>query len=231
MGTFVDLLLLVIVALFMLIGIKNGFVRTLLSLVSRIASVVLAYLASDKYAEMFYEKFLKERIVSSFDEHVATTSLSDVSQQVSAVLDSIPESVSGILNVLGIDLASFSNVASDSIENSNVSSFLEETIAGPASVFVCRIIIFVIVSLLASLAFSILIKLLCKIVDLPVLKTANKALGGILGLLNGIILSFIASYVCVIISGWINYPDFNEAVNASYLIEFFTSTMNGFIGV
>ena len=97
--------------------------------------------------------------------------------------------------------------------------------------FVCRIIIFAIVSFLASLVFSIIINLLCKIVKLPVLRTANKALGGALGLFNGIIFALIVSYICVIVSGLINNSEFSEIVNSSHVIEIFTSTMNGFIGV
>ncbi len=229
MGTLVDLLLLAAVMFFVFTGMRNGFVRTLLSFVSKIASVVLAYFVSDKYDEVIYEEFLKDSIVNGIEEHVAASSLSDASQQVSVVLESIPESISGILKAFGIDLANFGKAAS--APNGEFSSFLEETLAGPASVFVCRILIFVIVSFIASFVFGIVINMLCKIVKLPVLRTANKALGGVLGLLNGMIFVLIVSYICIIISGLINNPEFGEIVNASYVIEIFTSTMNSFIGV
>ena len=231
MGTFVDLLLLAVVIIFVFAGIKNGFVRALLSFAARIVSVMLAYFVSDKYDEAVYENFLKDRIINGIEERVAASPVSDVSQQVSVVLESIPESISGILEALGLDLASFCERISVSASSAEISSFLEKTLAGPATVFVCRIIIFVVVSFVASFVFSIAIRMICKIVKLPVLKTANKALGGALGLLNGMIFVLIISYICIIASGLINNPEFSEVVNASYVIKFFTSTMNGFIGV
>lgn len=231
MGTFVDLLLLAIVIFFVFTGMRNGFVRTLLSFVFKIASVVLAYFVSDKYDEAIYEKFLKDSVINSIEEHVASSSANDASQHISVVLESIPESISGILKALGIDFANFGETTSAYATNGEISSFLEETLAGPASVFVCRIIIFAIVSFVASFVFSIITNILCKIVKLPVLRTANKALGGVLGLLNGMIFVLIVSYLCVIASALINNSEFCEVIESSQVIEIFTSTMNGFIGV
>ena len=231
MGTVVDLLLLAVVIVFVFSGMKNGFVRTLLSFAARILSVVLAYFVSDKYDEAIYEKILRDSVINGIEERVVASPVSDVSQRVSVVLESVPESILGILEALGLDLTSFDKMVSASASNGEISSFLEETLAGPASVFVCRIIIFAFVSFLASLVFSIIINLLCKIVKLPVLRTANKALGGALGLFNGIIFALIVSYICVIVSGLINNSEFSEIVNSSHVIEIFTSTMNGFIGV
>lgn len=190
MGSFVDILLLAIVVFFLFSGIRRGFVRTLLSFASRIASVVLAFFVSDKYDELIYEKFLKDSVVNSIEEHVSASSV-----------------------------------------NGEISSFLEETLAGPASVLVCRIIVFAIISVVASFVFDIIINLVCKIVQLPVLRTANKALGGVLGLLNGLVCVLIISYICVIAVGLVNNAEFSEVIASSRIIEIFTSTKNGFMGV
>ena len=226
----VDLLLLAIVIYFLIMGIRRGFMRTLLSFVSKIASVMLAYFISDKYDELIYETFFKESIISNIEEKLASSPGGEVSQQISDLLTSVPESVSALARALGIDFLSLGESLSASGINGEVSAFVEQILSGPA-VFICGIIIFAIAYAVITFVFNILINLLCKIVKLPILKTADKALGGALGLFNGFITVLILSYVCVIASAFINNPQFSEIINNSQIIEILTSTMNGFIGV
>ncbi len=231
MSTVVDLLLLAAVIFFIVSGMRGGFVRTLLSFISKIAAVVLAYFVSDEYDELVYEKFLKESVINGIEESISASSAGDFSQQVIDVFKSIPESVSGILESLGIDFSSFGEIASSSSVSGEIASLLEETIVRPACVLVCGIVLFAVVSAIASFTFGIIINLVCKFVSLPVLRTANKALGGVLGLLNGLIFVLIVSYICVIASGLTGSEDFSEVISSSHIIEIFTSTINGFIGV
>ncbi len=231
MGIIVDLLLLAVVIYFVVIGMKRGFVRTLLSFLSKIASAFVAVFVTDKYDDLIYGKFFKESVISSIDEHLSASVADDVSQQISDVLKSVPGSASRILEALGIDFSSLGDFVSSSMGKGEASDFIEQTLAGPITVFVCRIIIFAIAFALLSFVFGILINVVCRIVELPVLRTANKALGGVLGLLNGLIIILVLSYVCIIVSVFLDNSEFSGIINDSQVIEILTSTMNGFIGV
>lgn len=102
-----------------------------------------------------------------------------------------------------------------------VSSSVEELVAGPLAVVVCRIVIFAVVSAVASIVLGILVNLICKIAKLPVLRTANKLLGAVLGLFNGLLCVFILSFICTIATGFVDNSEFTEMVNSSYIIDYF----------
>lgn len=231
MSIIIDLLLLAIVIFFLFSGARRGFVRTLLSFGSRIASFMIAFFVSDEYDELIYEKFFKESVINNIDEKISSTAVGDISQRISDALNAVPESFLSFVKNLGVDFSGLGEVAADSAAEGELSSFIEQTLAGPVTVMVCRIIIFAVAYALLSFAFSILINVVCRIVKLPVLRTANKALGGVLGLLNGLISALVLSYILVIISVFLDSPEFCEVVNTSYVIETLTSIMNGFIGV
>lgn len=105
-----------------------------------------------------------------------------------------------------------------------ISSSLEQTVAGPIAIAVCRIVIFVLVSAVASLVLNIVINAICNIVKLPVLRTANKLLGAVLGLVNGLLCVFVVSFICTIALSFIDNAEFTEAVSSSYIIDLFAYT-------
>lgn len=187
MFSYIDLILSAIVIFFVFTGAKRGFTRTLLSFLARIISLITAYVVSDMYADVVYEKLLKDDVVNAIAENFKL----DVS----------------VIKDVGI--------------SETVSASLEEVIAGPLTVVVCRIVIFAAVSAVASIVLSILVNLICKIVKLPVLRTANKILGALLGLLNGLICVFILSFICTIATGFVDNAEFAEMVNSSYIIDYF----------
>ncbi len=183
----VDLILLALVIFFIVTGIRKGFAMTLLSFIARVASLVIAYFVSDMYADVVYEKFLKDDVINV------------------------------IANKFKIDMA----VTKDVLSAETVSSSVEELVAGPLAVVVCRIVIFAVVSAVASIVLSILVNLICKIVKLPVLRTANKILGAALGLFNGLLCVFILSFICTIAVGFVDNSEFTEMVNSSYIVDYF----------
>ena len=136
------------------------------------------------------------------------------------MLSKFPQIVTSIGDNLGFD-ALINQQVDDSGFAEGVSTALEESVAGPIAVVVCRIILFVIVSAVVSFVLNIVVNLLCKVVKLPVLKTADKLFGAGLGLVNGLICVFILSFIFTIASGFISPPELADAINSSYIIDFF----------
>jgi len=220
MFNYVDLFLLALVAFFIFTGIRKGFARTLLSFVARIASVVIAFFVSDMYAETVYESFFKDTIVNAMGSDVS--SLSEiVSENILSAWSELPQSLSIIGEKFGLDMLAIHGEFDGIGIAGGVSSGLEETVVGPIAIGICKIILFAIVSAVASVVLNILVNLLCKFLKLPVLKTADKLAGALLGFINGVICLFIISFICVIVSGFIDSPELSEVINSSYIIDFF----------
>lgn len=215
MFNYVDLILIAIVLLFVITGIRKGFARTLLSFVAKVISLVVAYFVSDMYAEEVYERFLKKFVLDAIESDISS-SVAGETGHVHTVLSELPSFFATIADKFGLDILINRQPDSDGISNA-----LEQSVAGPIAVVVCRIIIFVIVSGVCSLVLDLLVNILCKIVKLPVLKTADKLFGAVLGLVNGFICVFILSFVFSIISGFIKPPEFADVINSSYIIDFF----------
>ncbi len=222
MGTVIDLLLITVVIIFVVMGARKGFARTLLSFLAKIASIIIAYFVSDMYADVVYEKFFKESVVGTLEANIdSTISSGKLSEQIMSVWENLPDFLKGIGDVFRLDIMAFKGEIDDISLSEGMATSLEQTIAGPLAIAVCRILLFALVSFVASILLSIIVNLICKVVQLPVLRSANKLLGAILGLMNGLICVFIISFICTIASGLIVSDAFAEAVNSSYIINFF----------
>ena len=219
MFNYVDLALLALVLFFIITGIRKGFARTLLSFVGRIASLIVAYFVSDMYADVVYEKFIKEALTNAIESNVNSALTEGVPEKLNITWSELPQIFTSIVDKLGLEISQLDT----SGMTQGVSSTLEETIAGPIAIVICRIIIFAIVSVVASFVISILVNLLCKIVKLPILKTADKLLGAGLGLVNGLICVFILSFVFTVVSGFISPSELSDEVNSSYIIDLFAN--------
>ncbi len=222
MWNFIDLLLVLLIIFFIISGKRKGFARTLLSFFSKLVSVAVAFFVSNRYSALFYDKFLKESVVNALETEIKLTSASDTSEQISAVLDSIPQSLTGLAEMFGINTDMIKSEVADYSFTGNVAASLEKSIAGPLIESLCAIVLFALTSAVLSMLLGIVVNLICKIVKLPILRTANSVLGALLGCVNGLICTFIISYVFVIAASLLGNDLFSNVVYSSRIIELFT---------
>ena len=221
MFNYVDWILLALIAFFVFTGIRRGFTRTLLSFVARVASLIAAYFISDMYAETVYEKFFKETFINAIESNFGSQLPDNVGDQIHIAWSKLPEFLLNIGDKFGLDMLAIKGELESVDIDQAVSSVVEESVAGPIAVSICKIIVFAIASVVASFVLNVAVNLLCKIVKLPVLKTADKLFGAGLGLINGFICVFILSFIFIIISGFISPKELADAIDSSYIINFF----------
>lgn len=223
MQNFIDLLLILLIIFFIISGKRRGFTRTLLSFLSKLVSVAAAFFVSDRYAVPFYDTFLKENVLNALESKIQLTSASDTSGQISAVLDSVPQSLTGLAEMLGINMDVIkSEIADFNFTGGTAATVVEESLAGPLVASLCRIVLFALTSVVLSMLLGIAVNLICKVVKLPILRTANSLLGALLGFVNGLICIFIISYVCVIAASLFGNDALNDIVYSSHIIELLT---------
>ncbi len=222
MFNFVDWIMLALVIFFVITGIRKGFVRTFLSFAARIVSLVVAYFVADTYADVIYEKFFKETFMNAIESNVGSALTGDVSAQIHTAWSNLPQTLLNIGDKFGLDMLAIHGELDGIDVGQQMSSVIEESVAGPLAVAVCKIIIFTVASAVISFVLAIIVNLLCKVVKLPVLKTADKLLGAGLGLINGLVCVFILSFICTIASGLISPSELSDAISSSYIIDMFS---------
>ncbi len=162
MALFLDLTVVLIVALTMYFVIKKGFVRSLLELLSVICSLILAKMFAAPVSQIFY-KFL-QGVISPKVEELINNLLKT---------DSLPETLHN--DALGRLLSEYGVMF---IDRENTTSFLSDSFTAMISYCLAYLLIFVGVMLLFKFATPVV----CAVFKLPILRTANKLLSLVLGI-------------------------------------------------
>lgn len=221
MNFLADILLLAVVILFVIIGKTRGFLRTLLSFLGKIISLVTALFISKTYSEKFYELFLKARVTESLSQKLEADG--GGAFDIAEVMKDIPASLLEFCNMLGFDVDSLMNGINSSQITNDVAVLIEENVLAPILILVCQVVIFSVVSALISIVLTIVINLVCTVDKLPIIKSANGVLGAVLGLINGVIVVYIVSFVLITLSVLIDNSELNNFIASSYIIEMCTS--------
>ena len=202
-----DLIFIAVIAVFVLVYWKRGFIQALFGALTTVASLVLAFLFGPKLGDFLCERYL----------------FSDMSDRIHGVISPIITET-----VDGLNLNRFLNEASEGIDKFNeyiekfgvsLSSLkerfgsitlgteediraLSDVIAKPAATTVSRIIGCVIVFVAALIVLGIVKLLLSAIFELPGLKQVNEVFGALLGAVSGIAIVWL---VCLVMSAILEY--------------------------
>lgn len=197
----VDLLIIAIIAIGAIIGLKRGFIKSVLKTGAGIISLVVAYAFNKPLSAFLSEKYfrgpIQEKISLALDSHLGGA-LDTLTPE--KLVSGVPDTLKNILNLVGCDIE---KVASDAISSGadTITRFCESS----ASLIANALATIVAFSVLLIGSF-ILLRVLALILD-PVIKLIPgiKQLNSTLGLLFGLI--------CALINVWM----FSSC--AVYLIE------------
>ena len=196
-----DLIFMIILAVSVIIGIKQGFVRSLLGIASLFVSIIAAVYLYRPFIDLLYGI-----------------------PAVSGVIDSIIESIkNALLPALGSGMAENLPPFLGAFMGNKIAEGNEMIAAALAeAVFSCILVIIFII--LVRFAIAILIKALNLVTKLPVIKQFNGLLGGIMGLITGIIICYITATVLFVFSGTDGGAWINNALASSGVAKHFFET-------
>ncbi len=179
-------------------GTSKGFVRSVMGLISTVASFFLAYAYTPVLSAYIKEKYLIDGIAKGIDETLkslafdTSTDLYDLDR----LANDLPEPFTGILERYSIDISEFAEklrgltgCSADTVYN-----FAEE-IADPTSSVLAAAISFILIFIAAFIALSIITALLDLIFRLPVLNTANMLLGFVFGAVEAVTIAIVLATV------------------------------------
>lgn len=189
----IDVVALVVLIIFLIVGIAKGFLQQILSVLGWVAAIVVAVLLVDTVhawvndtlpdvvttIQGWWSNIIGEQFAGVTDEATLRETLTNAS--IPAFLHD------SIVTLVGTEFAT-------------ISQTIVTTLTDWCVTAVCFLVIF----LAAIIIFAILKKICSAITSLPVLKQADKLLGAILGLVEGLALLLVISVVLSM------FPWFNE---------------------
>lgn len=224
----VDIVLAAIIIIFVAVGLKKGFVSTLLESLSLVISAVGSYVLCNPVSDFIYNTFVSNSIKGKFTEIIAENLPSGavLSDKTDALLNALPPFTLKLADYAGFNIReSISGITSAAAENTDllVNDFAD-IVAYGVLIILIKGIAFVVLFILLSIIVKMLSGLLGKVINkIPLVGKANKALGGALGLIKAIVVVFVVCTVLYFIAGTSSDLSFVPAVESSKIYGFVTA--------
>ncbi|MGI6201785.1 MAG: CvpA family protein [Eubacteriales bacterium] len=197
MSLLIDLLLLAIIVVCAAVGVRRGFVRTIMGFVTFFASMLGAWYFTKPVSMWISESFLAERItdpIAQFIRRMLVPSL-EPSEATAKLFSDMPEALSSLLTRFGTAPSVAQSVAA---ESADAAGELAKFLAQPAVRVISDMLAFLLLFFGISLVLSIISAGLNAIFKLPVLSALNRAAGLAFGILVGALYAWVISYVLLL---------------------------------
>ena len=189
-----DILFVLVVAIFVFVGVKRGFIKSLIQSAKFLLTIVIAYFVGSPVAAFLKDKFVfksvydfwYEKINGIYQEANASVNTEGLRNTIETAPDFLlaPEKKAEIL-------ASFSEESGTAMVDSVTTS-----IANPIADGISNILGYALTFVVAFVLLTVVAWLLTKIADrVPFIGTANRILGGVFGALVGIIILTVVAVI------------------------------------
>ncbi len=191
MAYLIDILVFLLFVVFVLIGRKRGFIKTVAGLVAFAVALMLASLLSGPVSSFVYDTMVEPQVIDAVNEKVGSES--PAVEKIDAALTEMPEFVVRILQNGGVQngadvLNKLTGAESDVSVGERISEQVVAPIVAPLLKMLCTLILFIIVYIVAI----ILLKALNLLAKLPILKQLNTVLGAFAGAVSGVLWALFA---------------------------------------
>lgn len=217
----IDIALICIFVFTIVMAAKRGFFITLFELAAYIVSVIAAKILSASLAPEVFRQYLYAPINQKLIASLGEIGTKDYTKQIESALNSIPESLNGLMQMIGIDRDSLiSQVSQSELSGKNVAENVMEKLVTPAATAIVQTMLFVVLSIVILVVLRIVVRLMNGIIKkLPAIKQVNSSLGAVLGAVKGLILVIIVSLLIGMIASLTSSQTFIDAVDSSLVIK------------
>ncbi len=232
MSYILDLCFAAVLVLSVVLAAKKGFFATLLDLAAYVLSVIGAKLFSAQFAPTVYEALLQPALRSRIVQGFGSAADSDIGAQVAAALKAIPDSLSGVMQMLGISKESLlQKVESLDLTGKHAIDRLMRAAVDPIATAVVRTALFILIAILLSVALKLVFRLLNRVIkEVPAIKQINTGLGVVLGLLRGAVVVFLLALAVGLIAGLAANEKLIDIVRHSYVEKWVSGFMDSISG-
>lgn len=198
MSVIIDIVIVAVIALFVFIGLKRGFVRELVSLFSFVIALAVAFFLSGVGSTFIYDTVIHSVVHDSISSSVSE----NVSNEAEAIIMEIPDEFVDAGKSIGVDIENIvrTNMGATVEETANnVANTVSRDVARPVVSSFIRVVLFILIFILVKLLIDWIGRLLNIVSILPVVHGANKILGGVIGFLRGLVLAVVVCYAIILV--------------------------------
>lgn len=188
---YADVAIVGIMILTLIIGYSRGIIITIINFIRYCVGLFLCMFVSNQYTQIFYNTFIKQKIISTLNENVVTSSnVDEIINNLANAVDNLPEFIKN-----NIDLSSLSINA-----NNDLSVSITENLFEPVALVIVKVLLFLLTfvvffGLTSIILFSVRRRSRLKEKNKKSsLKKIDKIFGGLFGCCKG------ALIVCVLVS-------------------------------
>lgn len=234
MAYIVDIIIVAIFALVIIISAKKGFFRSFIDFAGSMIAVIAARVLSASCAKGVFESYVAPGAEKLLAQNLGSAATTDYTQQVENAINSLPEGLDGILQIMGIDSQSIMDKAAEGVNlnGDNLVESLMNSIVTPVGTAVLQFVLFVVF----AIALIFFIKVFGRVFDkifkkLPVIKGLNKSLGAVFGVLRGLIIVVIVSMLISVVVSFTNNEMLITSVENSIIVNAISGALSSLIGI
>lgn len=188
MSITLDILVIIIVAVFAFLGYKKGIARTVISIIGTVISSVLTMILSNPIAEAIYFGGFNKTIIDKVNDASALLKRSGTGTLMEKILETMPDFVSNSLPGFNISKADLSAAAANSPQK-------VEELLRPIVISFISLIVSIVLFVLISIIVKVVSKFIADRIDDWALGTVNKFLGAVVGIIEGFVLVLMIAFV------------------------------------
>ena len=211
-----DAIIVVIFLLFIILGVKRGFVRSVLDLVGTLAAMLVSMWFSGIAAQWVFSTFLQESLTRQIAEALQAAPAADAAE---AVLSVVPEILRGGLEAFGITSDAINQAVAGT---SGQAAAAVVAVLSPMVVSVLRGLFALVLFIFLLVIFRILSGVVCRIFRLPVLRQLDKGLGILLGITQAVLITVLLCFCAQALIS-VSSPWLVETIQASQVYQFYLS--------
>lgn len=220
-----DLAAVAVAIVFVIWGVRRGFIRTAVHLIGGVVALVAAALISTPVAQWVYDQFLQVPLTEFVSDQVqlATVAAANTLQeQLSAVFAGLPPFLSGLLGLYDPTALTADGAV---LATNELTTMIVGSILRPVCVTLVQMVAFLVVFLIAYAVMRLLGGALHKVfASLPLLNRINDALGGVLGFAESLLVIYLLTlllelYMTMAGAGSVVTP---ADIEATYILRHFT---------
>ncbi len=221
MSYIIDILLVAVLVAVAVVAAKRGFFATLFDLAGYVVSFVAAKICSSTFAPKIYTQYFEEYVRERVTASLGSVASADYSKQIEEAINSIPDSLSGVMELIGVNKEQLvSQVSSADVSGENLIKNIMTNIAEPIGNAVIRTILFVLLTIAFSFVLKVVVRFLDKVIKkLPAIKQINSGLGFVLGAVKGILVVIIVALLVGVVAGLTGNETFINAADNSLIIN------------
>lgn len=190
-----DILILAVVAFFIVLSSKQGFVKTFIGFVGCFAALILSVVLSWAVSDLIYGTFVRPSLVSSVDEQLDSKAFTSVAEMINEATEAMPDFIVKMADSRGAEKNTGEIAKELSMSKRSPSEIVVDTVAKPIVTGIIQTLSMIILFILGLIAVKIIARILNKIFSGKYLGTLNGFLGGIIGIPKGVIFAVLITWV------------------------------------